>query len=118
VKGEPSLLEQPPDVLCTTMPMVVPVSSRRLVATGMGFSLHAGTGVLGNDREGLERHRLPPVTAPPRLGRPSVSRGDRDPCWRKDRLPAQHRAVLVFLLTLKIPHLPLRGRATMPTPSE
>jgi anti-sigma factor RsiW len=32
------------------LPMEVPVSSRRLVATGMGFSLHAGTAVHGNDR--------------------------------------------------------------------
>jgi hypothetical protein len=37
------------------LPMEVPVSSRCLVATGMGFSLHAGTAVHGNDREGLER---------------------------------------------------------------
>jgi hypothetical protein len=37
------------------LPMEVPVSSRRLVATGMGFSLHAGTAVHGNDRQGLER---------------------------------------------------------------
>jgi hypothetical protein len=32
------------------LPMEVPVSSRRLVATGLGFSLHAGTAVHGNDR--------------------------------------------------------------------
>jgi hypothetical protein len=37
------------------LPMEVPVSSRRLVATGMGFSLHAGTAVHGHDRQGLER---------------------------------------------------------------
>ena len=37
------------------LPMEVPVSSRRLVATGMGLSLHAGTAVHGNDRQGLER---------------------------------------------------------------
>ena len=37
------------------LPMEVPVSSRRLVATGMGFSLHAGSAVHGNDRQGLER---------------------------------------------------------------
>jgi hypothetical protein len=34
-----------------------PSSTRRLVATGMGFSLHAGTAVHGNDRQGLERLR-------------------------------------------------------------